>query len=38
MKPGVIEMPSFRGVLTEQQLESVVLYIKSLAGRPGREE
>jgi mono/diheme cytochrome c family protein len=38
MKAGVIEMPSFRGVLSEQQLESVVLYIKSLAGRPGREE
>lgn len=36
MKPGVIEMPSFRGVLSEQQLESVVLYIKSLAGKPGQ--
>jgi mono/diheme cytochrome c family protein len=38
MKAGVIEMPSFRGVLTEQQMESVVLYIKSLAGRPGRDQ
>jgi mono/diheme cytochrome c family protein len=38
MKAGVIEMPSFRGVLSEQQLESVVLYIKSLTGSPGRDE
>ena len=38
MKPGQIEMPSYSGVLSEQQLESVVLYIKSLAGRAGRDE
>jgi mono/diheme cytochrome c family protein len=34
MKAGQVEMPSYRGVLSEQQLESLVLYIKSLAGRP----
>jgi glucose/arabinose dehydrogenase len=33
LKPGEIEMPSYRGVLSEQQLESVILYIKSLGGR-----
>jgi glucose/arabinose dehydrogenase len=33
MKPGQIEMPSYRGVLGEQQLESLVLYIRSLSGR-----
>ena len=32
-KPGLIEMPSYRGVLGEQQIESLVLYIKSLSGR-----
>lgn len=32
-KPGQVEMPSYRGVLSEQQLESLVLYIKSLTGR-----
>ncbi|HRE83383.1 MAG TPA: c-type cytochrome [Opitutaceae bacterium] len=35
-KVAQIEMPSFRGVLSEQQIESLILYIKSLAGRsPG---
>ncbi|MCX6954407.1 MAG: c-type cytochrome [Verrucomicrobia bacterium] len=33
MKAGQIEMPSFKGVLSEVQLESITLYIKSLAGR-----
>ncbi|MEO5959199.1 MAG: DUF6797 domain-containing protein [Opitutaceae bacterium] len=33
MKPGQVEMPSYRGVLNEQQLDSVILYIKSLSGR-----
>ena len=37
MKPGQVEMPSYRGVLSEQQMESLVLYIKSLTGR-AREE
>ena len=37
-KPGVIEMPSYRGVLSEPQLESLVLYIKSLGSRRGRPE
>ena len=37
-KPGVIEMPSYRGVLSEQQVESLVLYIKSLGARGGRAE
>jgi mono/diheme cytochrome c family protein len=37
-KPGVIEMPSYRGVLSEPQLESLVLYIKSLGSRRGRAE
>jgi mono/diheme cytochrome c family protein len=34
MKAGQVEMPSYRGVLSEQQLEAIVLYIRSLAGRP----
>lgn len=34
LKPGQVEMPSYRGVLSEQQLDSVILYIKSLTGRP----
>ncbi len=34
LKPGQIEMPSYRGVLGEQQIESLVLYIRSLSGRP----
>jgi glucose/arabinose dehydrogenase/mono/diheme cytochrome c family protein len=39
MKPGQVEMPSYRGVLGEQQLESLVLYIKSLSGRaPARDD
>ena len=33
MKAGQIEMPTYRGVLGEQQIESLVLYIKSLSGR-----
>lgn len=33
MKAGQIEMPSYRGVLSDQQMESVILYIKSLGGR-----
>lgn len=33
-KQGQVEMPSYRGVLSEQQLDALVLYIKSLAGRP----
>lgn len=33
MKTGQIEMPTYRGVLGEQQIESLVLYIKSLSGR-----
>lgn len=33
MKAGQVEMPSYKGVMTEQQLESVVLYIKSLSVR-----
>lgn len=37
-KPGVIEMPSYRGVLSEPQLESLVLYIKSLGPRGGRAQ
>ena len=35
MKPGQIEMPSFRGVLSEQKLESIVLYLRSLGGVGG---
>ncbi len=31
-----VEMPSYRGVLSEAQLESVILYIKSLRRPPGR--
>jgi hypothetical protein len=31
-----VEMPSYRGVLSEPQLESVVLFIKSLRGPPRR--
>jgi cytochrome c2 len=38
MKAGVIEMPSYRGVVSEEQLDSLVLYIKSLATRKGRVE
>ena len=38
IKAGVIEMPSYRGVLSEEQLDSLVLYIKSLAARRGRVE
>ncbi len=40
MKPGQVEMPSYRGVLSEQQLESLVLYIRSLTGsrRPVRDD
>jgi hypothetical protein len=39
MKAGQVEMPSYRGVLGEQQLESLVLYIKSLSGRaPPRDD
>jgi glycosyltransferase involved in cell wall biosynthesis len=38
MKAGLVEMPSYRGVLSEQQLESVVLYIQSLAGEPGAKK
>ncbi len=33
LKAGTIEMPSFRGVLSEVQIDSLTLYIKSLAGR-----
>lgn len=33
MKAGQIEMPSYRGVLNEQQLEAIVLYIRELSGR-----
>lgn len=33
-KPGQVEMPSYRGVLTETQMDAVILYIKSLTGRP----
>ncbi len=33
MKAGQIEMPTYRGVLGEQQIESLVLYIRSLSGR-----
>ncbi len=33
MKAGQIEMPTYRGVLGEQQIESLVLYLKSLSGR-----
>jgi cytochrome c2 len=29
-----VEMPSYRGVLSEPQLESIILFIKSLRGRP----
>ncbi len=36
LKPRQIEMPSYRGVLSEEQIDSLTLYIKSLAGR--REE
>jgi len=38
MKAGVLEMPSYRGVVSEEQLDSLVLYIKSLAPRRGRVE
>ncbi len=30
-KPGTVEMPSYRGVLSEAQVESLVLYIRNLA-------
>ena len=33
LKAGQVEMPSYRGVVSEVQLEALVLYIKSLAGR-----
>jgi mono/diheme cytochrome c family protein len=33
LKAGQIEMPSYRGVVSEGQLDALVLYIKSLAGR-----
>ncbi|MEO7412226.1 MAG: DUF6797 domain-containing protein [Opitutaceae bacterium] len=33
MKAGQVEMPSYRGVLSDPQIESVILYIKSLGGR-----
>ena len=33
MKAGQIEMPSYRGVVSEGQLEALMLYIKSLASR-----
>ena len=36
-KPGQVEMPSYRGVVTEQQLESLVLYIRSLARAAPRD-
>ena len=32
LKAGQIEMPSYRGVLSDQQLDSLILYIKSLRG------
>ena len=32
-EPG---MPSFRGVLRDAELESLILYIRSLGGRPAR--
>jgi mono/diheme cytochrome c family protein len=32
-EPG---MPSFRGILKDAEIESVILYIKSLGGRPAR--
>jgi glucose/arabinose dehydrogenase/mono/diheme cytochrome c family protein len=31
IKAGQVEMPSYKGVLTESQIDSVVLYIKSLS-------
>ncbi len=33
MKAGQIEMPSYRGVVSEGQMEALVLYIKTLAAR-----
>ena len=30
---GMVEMPSYRGVLTDAQIESLVLYIKTLSSR-----
>ncbi len=30
IKAGQVEMPSYRGVLSEQQIESLVLYVKSI--------
>jgi glucose/arabinose dehydrogenase/cytochrome c551/c552 len=33
LKAGAIEMPSYRGVVSEGQLDALVLYIKSLADR-----
>lgn len=32
LKAGQIEMPTYRGVLSDQQIESLILYIKSLRG------
>ncbi|RXK54913.1 c-type cytochrome [Oleiharenicola lentus] len=32
---GMVEMPSYAGVLTDAQIESLVLYIKSLSSREG---
>lgn len=34
LKPGQVEMPSYRGVLSENQIDAILLYIRSLAGRP----
>ena len=34
LSAGVVEMPSYSGVLNEQQLQSLLLYIRSLAGAP----
>jgi hypothetical protein len=34
---GPAEMPSYRGVVSESQLESLVLYIKSLRGPAGAQ-
>lgn len=30
---GMVEMPSYRGVLRDAQIESLVLYIKTLSSR-----
>jgi mono/diheme cytochrome c family protein len=37
LSAGMVEMPSYNGVLNEQQVQSLLLYIRSLAGAPHAE-